>query len=174
MDRETRDALYRGFVAGFMGVHFMGMAAQSVRPAINPEIPRSTLFPNQPQSRDPRKYHPYLVVKRALRALGWDGKWTQGQELLAADFIHYWYGVFWGLVYALIEKRVPLPVLLKGWLLGMFLWSISFPGWIPALGIAEPAREMSKEDLWITLAAHTGYGVGTAAVYRALAEVARR
>ncbi|MFQ5878730.1 MAG: hypothetical protein ACE5IZ_00935 [Dehalococcoidia bacterium] len=154
MNARTRDVIYRGFVAGLLGTQNMGFISLRVRRAFFPDFPGRS--------------HPKLIVHRALQAVGREGALTDQREQLIGSAIHYWYGGFWGAIYGLIHDRLPVPSVLSGWLLGMFLWNISFPGWIPALGIAEPAWKFQKAETVGTLLSHTSYGITTAMLFRAL------
>ncbi|MFQ5878731.1 MAG: hypothetical protein ACE5IZ_00940 [Dehalococcoidia bacterium] len=154
MRPSLADRLYKGFVGGFLGVNGMHWLGFHIRDFVYPGAPTH--------------FHPALIARRIARALGREQDLTEQQIWSLGVLIHYWYGGFWGAVYGLIYDRIPLPSVLSGWLLAAFLWTIAFPGWIPAFGIAPPFYKLEKDDLLGTIAGHTGYGLATGLFVRAL------
>jgi uncharacterized membrane protein YagU involved in acid resistance len=83
---------------------------------------------------------------------------------------HFGYGTASGVAYALAQKAFDRErPLLLGPLFGMLLWAIGYCGWLPLLGIYPPPTQLPKRKVMAEImATHLVYGVGTAAVHRAL------
>lgn len=154
------DRLYKGFIGGFLGTNGMHWVGFHIKDFVYPGTPVH--------------FHPALIVRRIARALGVEEQLTEQQVWSLGVLIHYWYGGFWGAVYGLLYDRTSLPSPISGLLLAAFLWTIAFPGWVPAFGIAPPFYKLSRDDLLGTIAGHAGYGLTTGILVRALLGAAHK
>ncbi len=73
---------------------------------------------------------------------------------------HFAYGAAAGALYALAvgTTRQPLAV---GVGAGLALWTVSYFGWVPALGLMAPAHEQPAERNTMMIAAHVVWGATT-------------
>jgi hypothetical protein len=73
---------------------------------------------------------------------------------------HYAFGMSCGALFGLVHERVrpPGPSLLHGVGFGLFVWSLSYLGWIPALGILPPAHRDRPGRRRTMFLAHVLYG----------------
>jgi len=74
-------------------------------------------------------------------------------------FLHFAFGTAAGLVYGAVEEKVPLPHGVKGPLAGMAVWTGSYQGWIPALGILPSAMEQPRRRNLLMIIAHLIWGL---------------
>lgn len=81
------------------------------------------------------------------------------QDLLAS-VLHLGFGAAAGAVFGVARRRVPVPLpgLLQGLLYGTAVWTVSYVGWVPALGIMPPPPRDRPGRPETMLAAHWVYG----------------
>lgn len=81
------------------------------------------------------------------------------EELTWLTFtLHFLFGAFAGSLYGIVENKVPLHESAKGSLMGIAVWSGSYLGWIPALGILPPATEHPWRRNLLMIVAHLVWG----------------
>lgn len=73
--------------------------------------------------------------------------------------LHFLFGAAAGSVYGLVEDKIPIRSTVKGPLAGMVVWSGSYLGWIPALGILPPATAHPWRRNILMIVAHLIWGV---------------
>jgi uncharacterized membrane protein YagU involved in acid resistance len=78
---------------------------------------------------------------------------------------HFAYGAAVG---AVIGALNPEPSKKTGALTGVAVWLASYMGWIPAVGILEPATRHPRRRNGLMIAAHLVWGLSTAAAMREL------
>lgn len=83
---------------------------------------------------------------------------------------HFAYGAAAGALYGPLAKYVPMPAALKGIVFGLIVWTVSYLGLLPALGIMRPATEHPQRRNLLMILAHVVWG----AVTGLLAEQLRR
>lgn len=73
---------------------------------------------------------------------------------------HFGYGATCGAIYALLGSRLraPLPAALVGIGYGLLVWTVSYLGLLPALGILRPATEHPERRNALMIAAHVIWG----------------
>ena|SRR5438552_10872626 len=82
-------------------------------------------------------------------------KW---QILAATTVSHFGYGAAMGTLYRPLEKRTPLPAVVKGVLFGLGIWAGSYLVLLPLLGMSESGqREPGRRNLMM-IAAHIVWG----------------
>jgi hypothetical protein len=77
-----------------------------------------------------------------------------GLTLLA----HFGYGAACGAAYAALVPRSPVPHPVGGVGWGLAVWTGSYLGWLPALGLHPPATREPRERNALMLAAHVVWG----------------
>lgn len=88
------------------------------------------------------------------------------QQKALTLFLHFAFGAAGGLVYGAVEEKIPVPDSVKGPLAGMAVWTGSYLGWIPALGILPSAVEHPWRRNLLMIVAHLIWGVALGAFTR--------
>jgi uncharacterized membrane protein YagU involved in acid resistance len=71
---------------------------------------------------------------------------------------HLGYGMACGILYSLMERKWSASPLLKGSLFGMTVWTASYLGWIPALGLRASAYKMPAKRNALMIFSHLVWG----------------
>lgn len=96
-------------------------------------------------------------------------------QLSAATLVaHFAYGGAAGGLYGLIPRRKLHEPIVSGFVLGFLVWSLSYFGLLPALGILRPATEHPARRSGLMLGAHFLWGVSLCALHQLLLDDARR
>ncbi|MGE5617771.1 MAG: DUF1440 domain-containing protein [Sphingomonadaceae bacterium] len=93
-----------------------------------------------------------------------------GEELSAytATWLaaHFAYGTAWGVIYALLRPLLSRSPVAAGILFGGALWTLSYLGLMPALGLYPRPKEDHPSRVVTMIAAHAVYGVATSEIER--------
>ena len=81
---------------------------------------------------------------------------------------HFAYGAAAGAIYGPLAQRVPLPPALKGIAFGLVVWTVSYLGLLPAIGILRPATEHPARRNLLMILAHVVWGSVTGLVVQRL------
>lgn len=102
---------------------------------------------------------PERVAEEALGHAGLDDT-SEGSQNLAASLAHLAFGAGGGASFALLRRRLdlPLPAAAQGAVFGLGVWALSYQGWIPALGILPPADDDRPDRQLTMIVAHLVYG----------------
>jgi uncharacterized membrane protein YagU involved in acid resistance len=99
---------------------------------------------------------PRLITKKVVREV-------EPNERLSADnltaltlLLHF--GAFTGALYGVVEDKIRMKAAAKGMLMGTAVWSGSYLGWIPMLGILPPATEHPWRRNVLMIVAHFIWG----------------
>jgi hypothetical protein len=95
-----------------------------------------------------------------------DEGWVRDATILA----HFAYGAATG---ALVTAAVPRASASTGAAAGVAVWAGSYFGWVPALGILEPASRHPARRNALMIAAHLVWGAATATTMRELSRARR-
>lgn len=78
----------------------------------------------------------------------------------AAAALHFAFGMGAGALFGLLHRRARLPVAspLQGALFGALVWTVSYAGWVPALGIMPPPSRDRRGRPTAMLLSHLVYG----------------
>lgn len=101
----------------------------------------------------PRQITRQVVSPRRFRRM------SAGNQTALTLLFHFLFGAAAGSIYGLVEEKIPLNRSVKGSLAGMAVWSGSYLGWIPALGILPPATEHPWRRNVMMIAAHLVWGL---------------
>jgi uncharacterized membrane protein YagU involved in acid resistance len=71
---------------------------------------------------------------------------------------HFGYGAAVGTLYPWTAGRLPLPSLLKGIVFGLGVWTVSYLGLLPSLGLLAPATKHPPKRTRLMIAAHVVWG----------------
>ena len=111
---------------------------------------------------------PEKITARALDRAGLD-RHPAVQDALAA-VLHVAFGSGAGALYAVVEERLhpPGPGPLKGAAYGTAIWTVSYMGWVPMLGIMPAADRDRPGRPQSMLAAHWVFGLALVGILRGL------
>jgi uncharacterized membrane protein YagU involved in acid resistance len=82
---------------------------------------------------------------------------------------HFAYGTAAGALYAPLAKYLPIPPAVKGIAFGLLVWTVSYLGWLPAMGIMRPATEHPQGRNVLMILAHVVWGLVTGVLTSRLA-----
>ena len=101
---------------------------------------------------------PEKITARALNRLRVHR--TRGTQDALASLLHLAFGAGAGAAFELARRRarLPLPALIQGLAFGTAVWTVSYAGWVPALGIMQPPQQDRPGRPAVMLAAHWVYG----------------
>lgn len=154
-------AIGKGLVAGAVGTCAMTAYQLAVRKArgqrLDTPVPRT--WADAPA--------PAQVAKKAATAVGHPNAVTKKDVPRVTNLMHWGYGTWWGLVYALAARRARPHALTGAAVLGASLWGAAYAELTP-LGIYEPPWKYPPRELALDLSYHLVYGAGVAAAYAAL------
>lgn len=102
---------------------------------------------------------PERVAEKAMDAAGVDDVSEREQDV-TASFAHLAFGAGGGAAFALLRRRLDLPVppVIQGVAYGLAVWATSYQGWIPALRILPSADDDRPGRRRTMIAAHVVYG----------------
>ena len=72
---------------------------------------------------------------------------------------HFGYGAMAATMYSLAEARFPASPLVKGPIFGALVWVVSYFGFLPAVGILDPATKHPPSRNALMLAVHLVWGL---------------
>jgi uncharacterized membrane protein YagU involved in acid resistance len=81
---------------------------------------------------------------------------------------HFGYGAAMGAAYGPLQKRVPLPAIAQGVLFGLLVWTASYLGLLPLLGISASGQKEPLRRNLMMIAAHVIWGASLGAMARIL------
>jgi uncharacterized membrane protein YagU involved in acid resistance len=81
------------------------------------------------------------------------------KQTILTLLLHFLFGAATGSVYGMVEEKIPLRESVKGPLAGLAVWTGSYLGWIPALGILPPATEHPWRRNVMMIVAHLIWGM---------------
>jgi uncharacterized membrane protein YagU involved in acid resistance len=118
----------------------------------------------------PERYHlpPRLITEEITRRLGVRQRIPEGGLIGLTIISHFAYGAIFGVFYTLFEGRMRMHSSLKGGLAGLALWTGSYLGWLPAVGILTPATGHPWRRNLLMIVAHLIWGVTLGELLRKL------
>jgi uncharacterized membrane protein YagU involved in acid resistance len=108
---------------------------------------------------------PRLITRKLIKPAS---KLSERKQKALTLFLHFTFGMAAGLIYGAVEEKVSLPHVVKGPLAGMAVWTGSYLGWIPALGILPSAVEHPWRRNVLMIVAHLIWGLTLGAFARTL------
>ena len=113
------------------------------------------------------RYHlpPRLITEEITRRIGVKQRIPEVGLIGLTLFSHFAYGAIFGASYALFEGRMRMHSSLKG---GLALWTGSYLGWLPAVGILTPATGHPWRRNLLMIVAHLIWGVTLGEMLRKL------
>lgn len=102
---------------------------------------------------------PRRITRRFLRESGLRPHMSEPKEQTLTWLLHFLFGAAAGSLYGILDEKIPGRDAVKGTLAGMAVWSGSYLGWIPALGILPPATRHPWRMNVLMIAAHFVWGI---------------
>jgi uncharacterized membrane protein YagU involved in acid resistance len=157
MNKILKDVLY-GFVGGAAGTLVIGEAMKSISKLQSEEDKRreQELLPEQPTEKLARKVSESVIGVQ----MSPDTKAAMGRVV-------YWgYGIFWGGVYGLLRKRVPVMAWGAGLPFGIAFGLIGPAVMLPGLNLTPPPTQFPVSAHARGLISHYAYAATAEAVCR--------
>jgi putative membrane protein len=151
----TAATILKGALAGFIATVPMTLAME----LMHRQLPAPERYPLPPSE-----------IMTVTEETGLGEELDQPEHTAATLVAHFGYGTAVGALYALLTERLPLPSPLKGISFGMLVWSVSYLGLLPALGILKPATEHPARRNALMIAAHGVWGVAVGKLFELMAE----
>ncbi len=111
---------------------------------------------------------PRTITRKLGRELGATWPRSEKQQVGLTLLSHFIFGALAGSAYGMIEDRVPLASSIKGLLAGLAVWTGSYLGWLPALGILPPATTHPWRRNLLMIIAHIVWGLSLGVLARQL------
>ena len=137
-------SLVSGALAGFLATVPMTIAMT----VLHQRLPWSERYPLPPRE----------ITEVVAAETGLSRHLDEPGHLALTMLAHFGYGAAVGFPYGPIAGRTPLPPWLAGPLYGLMIWTVSYLGWLPALGILRPATEHPARRNGLMIAAHLVWG----------------
>lgn len=100
---------------------------------------------------------PRQVVRRASRAVGLEDRVDEAPGLITGA-AHFGYGAACGAIYAALAAPFRLVGVLSGVVFGLGVWSVSYLGLMPVLGLFPRADTQPRQRNLLMIAAHVVWG----------------
>jgi uncharacterized membrane protein YagU involved in acid resistance len=101
---------------------------------------------------------PELIIKELAHRAHVRWHMSKTQVLIATLLSHFGYGAAMGALYSPLDKKVPLPAVVKGVVFGVVVWVGSYLGLSPLMGISESAHREPVHRNLMMVAAHLVWG----------------
>ena len=106
---------------------------------------------------------PRQVTRKVIKTVR---KSSERKQRALTLFLHFMFGALAGSIYEAVEEKVPVSPAVKGPLAGMAVWTGSYLGWIPALGILPSAIEHPWRRNLLMIVAHLIWGLSLSVLAR--------
>jgi hypothetical protein len=149
-----------GLLGGVVGTAVMSVAMR----AMHRRLPPDDQFPLPPR----------VIAVAAAEKSGVGAPRTEANRRRLTLAAHYGYGTAMGGVYGLLAPRTPWAPVIGGVPFALAVWSSSYLGWLPALGLYPPATRESAPRNGLMIAAHLVWAGTIAAVVEVIRPDDRR
>lgn len=155
----SQAALLRGAVAGCIATVPMSVAME----LMYRQLPAPERYPLPPSE---------ITAVAEQSSLG--AALDQPSHTAVTLAAHFGYGAAAGALYGPLIARLRLPPALAGSTFGVLVWTASYMGLLPMLGILKPATAHPPRRTALMIAAHLVWGVTVSALFERLAGAGRR
>lgn len=150
-----------GAVAGLLATVPMTLAMELLRR----RLPRHERHPLPPKQ----------ITMRAARRLGVRPARAEPAREVLTLVAHFGFGAAAGTMYAPLARRVrAVPPLVCGIAYGLTVWLVSYMGWLPAVGLFQPARPDVRGRTALMIAVHVVWGATLGWLFERWSEAQRR
>lgn len=147
------NSLILGAIAGFAATIPMTIAMK----IMHKELPNQERYPLPPR----------LIIEEIAEETETDDDLDEEEKYNLTMFSHFSYGATTGAIYNFgLEQMNIKSTALTGTVYGLFIWTASYLGLLPALGILTPATEHPMRRNALMIAAHVVWGVSLGKVLR--------
>lgn len=109
--------------------------------------------------------HPEKIVQRIADTMG-AGELDDQTRRRLGDIIHFGYGATWGAILSIRTSDREIRIGRDGLTLGLGLWVFGFNVLLPLIRAHPGSWTWKRREFALTLAAHTTYGLTTAAALK--------
>ena len=102
---------------------------------------------------------PRLITRKLTKKAAVDSELDADELTWLTLTFHFLFGAVAGSLFGAFEERIPLDENIKGPLMGLTVWSGSYLGWIPAMGILPPATVQPWRRNLLMILAHLIWGL---------------
>jgi uncharacterized membrane protein YagU involved in acid resistance len=102
---------------------------------------------------------PSEIVEELTERAGIDDQIDQSEHIALTLLAHFGYGAATGVLYAPLALAFRPPAALGGAAFGLGVWSVSYLGLLPALGLLRPATQHPPRRNTLMIGAHIVWGV---------------
>ncbi len=104
---------------------------------------------------------PVQITQNALRAVRLDDEVSRSEELALSSVNHFGFGASTGALYGLLcSPRSVGHAVSSGCIYGIGVWSCSYLGWLPVVGLYRCAANDTPERSTLMILAHLVWGAG--------------
>jgi hypothetical protein len=109
---------------------------------------------------------PHRIADKSVERSAADDEVGREERGALGWLLHFGFGAAAGVIYALLHRRIdpPTPDPLDGVAFGALVWTVSYMGWVPALGFLPPATQDRPGRPPAMIAAHVVFGAVLAAL----------
>ena len=90
------------------------------------------------------------------------------QRTIATGILHFGIGALGGASYSVVARLIPAPSVARGIGFGLLVWLTGYMGWLPALGVLQPATRHPAQRNALMITAHVVWGSVTGLLFAAL------
>ena len=119
-------------------------------------------------AREMHPLPPRQITRKWLKQLVVPRRVSQPSQIVLTGVLHFLFGSMAGSLYGIVEEKLPLRSPVKGSLAGMVVWTGSYLGWIPVLGIMPPATKHPWRMNLLMIVAHLIWGVSVGVLAKKL------
>ena len=149
------NGLIKGAIAGFVATIPMTIAMK----ALHSQLPREEQYPLPPR----------LIIESAAEKMEVEDELDESDEYALTLISHFSYGTATGAIYAgALEFQKMEPTVANGIAYGLGVWTLSYLGLLPGLGLLTPATEHPARRNALMIAAHVVWGASLGATARRL------
>lgn len=111
---------------------------------------------------------PSEITAELTDEAGLRGRLEPEQHFALTLVNHFAYGAAAGSIYGVVAKQIPLPPVAKGIGFGLGVWTVSYLGLLPALGILRSATQHPMRRNVLMIVAHVVWGSVTGLITQRL------
>ena len=137
-----------GLMAGFIGTAVMTAAMKLMYRF----LPRNEAYP----------LPPIEITVAVAEWIGIGPCWGERSPEALTLVLHFAYGSAVGALYLPCASKLPGPILFRGMSFGLFVWAVSYLGWVPATRLLSSATEHPLRRTALMIAAHLVWGASIA------------
>ena len=112
---------------------------------------------------------PEQITLRVIADKGAISHLDDPERTIATGILHFGIGTLAGAIYSVAAKLIPAPNVARGIGFGLLVWLTGYMGWLPALGILQPATKHPAQRNALMITAHVVWGSVTGLLFAALA-----